>query len=266
MERFLFRLSQSEHANRFILKGALMLAVWHARDLRPTGDIDLLGKARNEDAVIIAQSRDILRVDVQPDGLAFDPTSLRTEPITGSTEHEGLRIRFLGALGTARIHMQIGVGFGDAVYPEPEPADFPTMLEFPAPRLLCYSRESTIAEKLEAIVRLGQLNSRMKDFYDIWLLSRQFEFSGPELTEAIRLTFERRRTAIPVVIEEFSLPFVDVKQTQRAAFRNGLQQDHVPASLADIAVSISEFLSPIVAAAASGAPGPTRWTLPASWT
>ena len=266
MERFLYRLSQSAHADRFILKGALMLRVWRSPEPRPTMDIDLLGRTRNEEGGIVEQVRDILAVKVEPDGLAFDPDSVRSERITEGADYEGIRIRFPGALGTARIHMQIDIGYGDVVYPEPEELDLPTMLGFPAPRLLCYSRESSIAEKLEAMVKLGMLNSRMKDFYDIWLLSRQFDFDGPKLVEAIRLTFDRRSTALPLEIEAFTEPFIDAKQTQWAAFRNRLHQEHVPASFGEIVASVGEFLSPVVAALASGKPRPTTWNAPGPWT
>ena len=266
MERFLYRLSQSAHTDRFVLKGALMLRVWQSPEPRPTMDIDLLGRTRTEEAGVLAQVRDILSVDVEADGLAFNPASIRTERITEGADYEGIRTRFQGALGTARIHMQIDIGFGDVVYPEPEASTLPTMLDFPAPRLLCYSRESAIAEKLEAMVKLGMLNSRMKDFYDIWLLSRQFDFNGPELAQAIRLTFERRGTALPSEVEAFTPSFVDDKQTQWAAFRNRLQQDHVPASFAEIAASLGQFLSPVVAALSSGDPGPTHWTATGPWT
>lgn len=198
MERFLFRLSQSDHAERFILKGALMLHVWRSPTIRPTMDIDLLGRTSSLEADLVSQLRDILRVNVEPDGLVFDAESIQTEPVAAGDEYEGIRMRFLGMLVTARVHMQIDIGFGDVVYPKPEAADLPTLMDFPAPRLLCYSREATVAEKLEAAVTLGALNSRMKDFYDIWLLSRQFDFNGPALAEAIRLTFERRGTALPM--------------------------------------------------------------------
>ncbi len=266
MERFLYRLSQSAHADRFILKGALMLRVWRSPELRPTMDIDMLGKTSNEEADIVAQIRDILTVDVETDGLAFDPDSIQAERITEDADYEGIRIRFLGALGSARINMQIDIGFGDVVYPEPEESDLPTMLNSPAPRLLCYSRESSIAEKLEAMVKLGMLNSRMKDFYDIWLLSRQFDFDGTKLAEAIRLTFEQRGTTLPAEIEAFTEPFIEAKQTQWAAFWKRLQQNHVPASFREITVSVNRFLSPIVAALSSGKPSPTNWTAPGAWT
>jgi len=266
MERFLYRLSQSAHADRFILKGALMLRVWRSPELRPTMDIDMLGKTSNEEADIVAQIRDILTVDVETDGLAFDPDSIQAERITEDADYEGIRIRFLGALGSARINMQIDIGFGDVVYPKPEESDLPTMLNSPAPRLLCYSRESSIAEKLEAMVKLGMLNSRMKDFYDIWLLSRQFDFDGTKLAEAIRLTFEQRGTTLPAEIEAFTEPFIEAKQTQWAAFWKRLQQNHVPASFREITVSVNRFLSPIVAALSSGKPSPTNWTAPGAWT
>ena len=266
MERFLYRLSQSAHANRFILKGALMLRVWRSPELRPTMDIDMLGKTSNEEADIVAQIRDILTVDVETDGLAFDPDSIQAERITEDADYEGIRIRFLGALGSARINMQIDIGFGDVVYPKPEESDLPTMLNSPAPRLLCYSRESSIAEKLEAMVKLGMLNSRMKDFYDIWLLSRQFDFDGTKLAEAIRLTFEQRGTTLPAEIEAFTEPFIEAKQTQWAAFWKRLQQNHVPASFREITASVDRFLSPIVAALSSGKPSPTNWTAPGAWT
>ena len=205
-------------------------------------------------------------MDVEADGLAFDPDSIRAERITEDADYEGIRIRFLGALGSARIHMQIDIGFGDVVYPEPEESELPTMLDSPAPRLLCYSRESTIAEKLQAMVKLGVLNSRMKDFYDIWLLSRQFDFDGAELAEAIRLTFERRGTALPAEIAAFTEPFISAKQTQWAAFWKRLGQDHVPASFGEIVAQVDGFLSPIVAALSSGKPNPTKWTAPGPWT
>lgn len=266
MERFLYRLSQSAHAHRFVLKGALMLRVWDSPEFRPTMDIDLLGRTRNEEADIVSQMRDILMVNVETDGLAFDPDSIHTERITEGADYDGIRIRFLGVLGSAIIHMQIDIDFGDVVYPEPKELDFPTILNFSAPRLFCYSRESSISEKVEAMVKLGMLNSRMKDFYDIWLLSRQFDFEGPKLVQAIRRTFERRSTVLPAEIEAFSQSFIDAKQSQWAAFHNRLQQDHVPASFGEITASVSGFLRPVVAALSSGNSRPTDWITPGPWT
>ena len=151
MERFLYRLSLSSHAQHYILKGALMLRAWNLPEFRSTMDIDMLGKTGNEETNIIVQICDILAVEVDPDGLAFDSESIRTERITEDAVYEGIRVRFSGFLGTARISMQIDIGFGDIVHPEPEKAELPCMLDFPAPSLLCYSRESAIAEKFEAL-------------------------------------------------------------------------------------------------------------------
>jgi len=265
MERFLYRLSQSAHVDRFILKGALMLMVWRSPELRPTMDIDMLGRTSNKEADIIAQIRDILVLDVEADGLAFDPDSIRVERITEDADYAGIRIRFLGALDAVRINMQIDIGFGDVVYPMPEESEFPTMLDLPAPRLLCYSRESSIAEKLEAMVKLGVLNSRMKDFYDIWLLSRQFDFDSSRLAEAIRLTFEQRNTTLPAEIEAFTESFMNAKQIQWTAFWKRLQQYHAPVSFNEVATAVSRFLSPIIVAISSGQSNPRTWTAPGPW-
>ncbi len=265
MERFLYRLSRSPHADRFILKGALMLRVWRSPELRPTMDIDMLGRTSNTEAEIVAQIRDILAVDVEADGLVFDLDSIQSERITEDADYEGIRIRFRGTLGSARITVQIDIGFGDIVYPGPEESDFPTMLNYPAPRLLCYSRESAIAEKFETMVKLGALNSRMKDFYDIWLLSRQFDFDGARLTEAIRLTFDRRGTKPPREVEIFTESFIDEKQIPWAAFRKRLQQDQVPPSFREITAAVDSFLSPVIAALGPGKACPTHWTAPGPW-
>lgn len=265
MERFLYRLSKSVHAHRFILKGALMLRVWRSPEVRPTMDIDMLGRTSNEESSIIAQVRDIIAVDVEADGLSFDPDSIQTERITEDADYEGIRIRFRGELDSARVSMQIDIGFGDIVHPEPEASDLPTMLDSPAPRLLCYSRESAIAEKFETMVKLGILNSRMKDFYDIWLLSRQFDFDGAVLTEAIRLTFERRGTMMPIEIEGFNKAFIDGKQIQWTAFWKRLQQDHVPDSFRDIVFAVEGFLGPVATSLVEGKARPVIWQAPGPW-
>ncbi len=261
MERFLFRLSQSAHADRFILKGALMLRAWRSPEFRPTMDIDMLGRTSNDEANIVSQIRDVMAVRVEPDGLTFTPDSIQSERITEDADYEGIRIRFRGNLDSARVTLQVDIGFGDIIYPGPEESDLPTMLDFPAPRLLCYSRESAIAEKFETMVKLGVLNSRMKDFYDIWLLSRQFDFDGSKLAEAIRLTFERRETAVPAEVEAFEEIFIHAKQIQWAAFRQRLQQDHVPDSFHDIVLSVEAFLAPLASAICQGTPVAGKWTL-----
>ena len=265
IERFLYRLSLSDHSERFVLKGALLLRVWDSPKIRPTMDIDMLGVTSNNESNVIKQVQDILCVDVEPDGLFFDPDSIKSERITEDADYEGIRIRFHGILDKAIIHMQVDIGFGDAVYPEPETHGFPTLLDFPTPFLNCYSRESAIAEKLEAMVKLGILNSRMKDFFDIWLLGRLFDFDGDSLAEAIRQTFERRRTSIPLEIVAFSTSFIDAKQIQWTAFRKRLRQEYVPKNFEDVVAAVEEFLSPAISSLSAKNPNPVKWKAPGSW-
>jgi hypothetical protein len=234
MERFLYRLSLSEHSKCFILKGALMLRVWDFPEIRPTMDIDMLGVTDNEEQKLLNQIKQVLRVEVEPDGLIFDTESLQTEQITEEADYKGIRVRFTGTLGSAMVRMQIDIGFGDALYPKPEQQKLPTILDFPAPDLLCYTRESAIAEKFQAMVKLGEVNSRMKDFYDIWMLSQQFEFSGISLLTAIKLTFSNRNTVIPEEITAFTKEFATKKQIQWNAFRKRLKQEHLPENFLDI--------------------------------
>jgi len=220
MERFLYRLSRSPHADEFVLKGALMLTAWQAPVSRPTRDIDLLGRMDNAVDTVVQVLREVCVQDVQPDGLSFDSSSIGGEQIAEEAEYEGVRVRFMGRLGKARIHMQVDVGFGDVVVPKPRKTTYPTILDFPAPVLAGYSRESAVAEKLQVMVRLGELNSRMRDFYDIWLLSRVFDFDGGTLAEAVRQTFARRRTVIPAHPTAFTREFgaSAEKQAQWPAF------------------------------------------------
>ncbi|VAW80131.1 FIG00645039: hypothetical protein with HTH-domain [hydrothermal vent metagenome] len=264
MERFLYRLTQSNHAGQFVLKGALMLRVWQSPQFRPTMDIDMLGNTSNEIDRICAQVADIISVDIS-DGLVFDPVTVRGEVIKEDADYEGVRVRFIGALGNARVNMQIDVGFGDVIYPEPMKAELPSILDSPAPRLLCYSRESVIAEKFEAMIKLRELNSRMKDFYDIWFLCRQFEFEGSDLTEAIRLTLENRGTEIPEVITAFTDEFIAAKGKQWAAFHKRLGQEHMPVDFAEIVVGVEDFLQPIASALFAREPFLRKWSTSDSW-
>lgn len=265
MERFLYRLSQTKCVDHFILKGALMLRAWRSPQARPTMDIDMLGKTTNEVDSIIAQINDIISMVDEPDGLTFDPDSIRAERITEDADYEGIRVRFTGSLDNARVPMQIDIGFGDVVYPETVETVLPTILDFPAPRLLGYSRESAVAEKFEAMLKLGELNSRMKDFFDIWLLSRQFDFDGNDLAEAIRLTLEHRGTTLPEGIVAFSTVFIDAKQVQWAAFGNRLAQEHVPTDFGNVILAVEMFIKPITDALVTDTDKPQQWIAPGPW-
>ena len=161
--------------------------------------------------------------------------------------------------------MQIDIGFGDIVHPSPKESELPTILDLPAPRLLCYSRESAIAEKFEAMVKLDILNSRMKDFYDIWLLSRQFDFDGGQLMQAIQLTFEQRGTPLTNEIVAFQASFIAEKQVQWTAFCRRLNQEHLPTVFADIVTQVASFLNPIAEAAYSNQPFNKGWIATNGW-
>ena len=266
MERFLYRLSQSGHADKFILKGALMLRVWQAPIVRPTMDIDMLARETSNDvAQIENQVRDICSKAVDPDGLEYDLDSIHGERITEDADYEGVRVRFIARLDTARINMQIDIGFGDVVIPEAQKAELPTMLEFPPPRITCYSLESAIAEKFEAMIKLGKLNSRMKDFYDIWLLARQFDFDSRQLQSAISGTLLNRGTNLPEEIIAFSGEFIEAKSIQWNAFRRRLGQETVPTEFEEVVILIKTFLDPIVQAIHTRNLASETWVAPGPW-
>jgi hypothetical protein len=268
MERFLYRLSKSPHANNFILKGALMLTVWDAPLTRPTLDIDLLGRIDNRIETIVRVTGEICLQEVEPDGLAFDIATIEAERIAEDADYEGIRVRFRGSLGTARIVMQLDIGFGDVVIPSPEPTNYPTLLDLPSPHLRGYSRESTIAEKFEAMVKLGILNSRMKDFFDIWLMLRQFDFNGATLAEAVLKTFSTRGTKI--LAEPLVLTDAFAEDTTKAAqWRGFLRKNRIseaPRDLAEVIVSIGVFLKPISECLAAGHIFKSIWKAPGPWT
>ena len=192
-ERLLFRLGASEARNRCILKGASLLAVWLPNPYRATRDIDVLASGPTDDAAIRTLIEQICAVPCPEDGLRFDLSELILEPIRAAEEYSGKRARFLAWLGNARIRVQLDLGFGDALAAQPEEIEYPTMLKaLPAPRLRAYPRETTVAEKFEAMVKLDTRNSRMKDFHDLWALAGAFAFDGERLREAVVACFERR--------------------------------------------------------------------------
>ena len=196
MERFLYRLSKSPSSDRFILKGALLLTAWRAPQSRPTMDIDLAGRTSNELDHIAELVGAVCELSTEPDGIEFNRASIEVSRIKEDADYEGVRVRFHATLAKARIPMQIDIGFGDIIVPGPTEVEYPTLLDFPAPVLQAYPKETVIAEKLEALTKLGLLNSRMKDYYDLALLSRMYSFEGENLIEAIIATFRHRGTSI----------------------------------------------------------------------
>ena len=198
LERLLYKLSLSKHSNSFILKGSMLFTVWSGRTFRPTKDIDFLGYGKPSPEYLKKVFTEIIQTDDGlEDGIIFLSDSLNIQPIREEQEYGGQRILLNALLGNARIRLQIDIGFGDAITPLPEKILFPTMLEMPSPEILTYNRETVIAEKFHAISVLGLTSSRMKDYYDLWILSKQYQFRKKLLTQALKATFERRKTQLP---------------------------------------------------------------------
>lgn len=230
-ERLLHRLSLSPHRSRFVLKGAMLMATWFDDPHRPTRDVDFLGYGDPAPEAMLVTFREICAIEVD-DGIVFDVDALRVELIREELEYGGLRLRTTGALAGARISVIIDIGFGDAIEPGIEEVNLPVLLDLPQPRLRVYARETVIAEKFQAMVMLGLANSRMKDFYDVWTLSRSYDFDEDRLSRAIAATFERRGTAIP-----FEAP---VALTQTFATDVGKQRQWA-AFVRDLAIEIPVF-------------------------
>jgi predicted nucleotidyltransferase component of viral defense system len=267
MERFLYRLSQSPHADKFILKGALMLVVWNASQFRSTLDIDLLGKTNNDVDSIVDKIKEICIQEVEPDGIEFDISDISGERIKEDADYEGVRVKFNGFLNRARITMQIDIGFGDVIIPAASPVDYPIILDFPKPSLQGYSKESLVAEKFEAMVKLGILNSRMKDFYDIYLLCRQFSFDGEKLAEAVRETFNNRKTDITDNPVAFSDEFINdpSKNAQWRAFIKKNRNANAPEDFKVVVKLIAIFLKPIAEATLGESSHDFIWEYPNGW-
>jgi predicted nucleotidyltransferase component of viral defense system len=267
MERFLYRLSKSPHGEKFVLKGALMLVTWEISLTRPTKDIDLLGHLPNDIDQIKAVVTEVCRQEVEPDGLEFDPDSVRAERIAVDAAYDGVRVRFQGTLDTARTSMQIDVGFGDAVVPGPRRIDYPTILDLPAPRIRGYTRESVIAEKFHVMVRRGILNSRMRDFFDVWALSQQFNFEGVVVAAAVRETFARRTLEVPrrpvALTDEFAAAME--KQAQWRGFLRRSRLEGVSGELTEVVQAIAGFLGPIAEALHGEREFEGRWRSPGPW-
>lgn len=220
MERFLFRLGRSAHADRFVLKSGLMTLTWASEYARVTRDVDLLGRGASSVGAVVDRVREVLAVHAD-DGIGFDAGSVEGSEIAVETAYVGVRVVFDADLSGMVLRMQVDVGFGDAVVPEPRWVDYPQLLDLGAPRLLGYPAEARLAEKLHAIVVLGRANSRMKDYYDLWTASRLGVVTAQGLGEAIRHTFARRETALPVELPEgLTLAFASdpAKQSQWAGF------------------------------------------------
>ena len=267
IERFLYRLSKSPQAGRFILKGALMLSAWSGSMSRPTMDIDLSGKIENDPATLAAAMKEACRMAVPPDGMSFNAEAVTAAGIMEDAGYQGVRVRIQGNLGNARISLQVDIGFGDVIVPGPRKVTYPVLLDFPPPELNGYSMESTIAEKFHAMVQRGVLNSRMKDFHDIWMLSRTFNFHGAMLAKAIEKTFANRNTPVPTAPAVFDPSFVQDrgKNVQWRGFIRKSGLSGTPDSFAAIVAGVKVFLEPIKTAIFEQRIFRGLWKAPGPW-
>ena len=268
VERLLHRLGQSAHEGRFVLKGAMLFQAWTGELHRSTLDLDLHGSGESAVETLVENFRDVCRQPVEDDGLVFDTDSLEGEEIREDQEYDGVRIHVTAKLGSAKIPTQIDIGFGDAITPGVERIQYPSLLEFPTPSFRAYPKETAVAEKYQTMVSLGIANSRMKDFFDLWVLATQSEFDGATICRAIAATFERRQTALPTdtplaLTPDFSGD--ETKQTQwRAFIRKGRLRIEA-AGLEEVVALLEQFLMPPTRAAVEARKFSKKWSANGPW-
>ena len=247
IERLLYRISISTYTDHFLLKGALLFDLWFDIPHRPTRDADLLGFGSTDLSEVEAIFKQICTIDVQ-DGVIFHPDTVKASEIRKEANYAGVRVMLLGVIDGARCQIQVDIGFGDAVTPAPENIEYPVMLqEFNAPKLRAYPRYTVVAEKFETLSNLGIANSRMKDYLDLWILAMHTNFDGEILREAIRATFNRRKTSLTETIpfgltESFARDAQKQKQWQAFLLKNRLES----LALDDVVSTLAEFLQPIL--------------------
>lgn len=260
MQRLLYRLGSSDYAGQFLLKGALLFWVWNEDFHRPTRDIDLLSFGDNDVPHLIEVFHDVIGL-AGDDGLVFDVASLNGIEIKEDADYSGVRLTGFAALAKARIPFQIDIGYGDAVVPEAEEAQLPSFLDLPSPRLKVYPVYGVIAEKFQAMVMLGLANSRMKDFYDIQVIARTMELDGGILSEAVKATFDQRKTSFSTEsLYIFSRDFMadENKQIQWRAFLNKSDLDG-EGDFLEIVSQLKYFLEPVYQAIADSREYRMKW-------
>lgn len=268
VERFLARLAVSEHRGRFVLKGAMLYVAWKLDDQRTTMDLDLLGFGNPDPDHLIEDLRQICGAPLADDGLSFDLQGITAAPIREGAVYHGVRAIIPVRLGVMTVRLQVDVGFGDAVIPDPKLSEFPSLLADHGPTVRAYRPETVIAEKFNAMVVLGMANSRMKDYFDIWMLSQRLTFEGRVLREAILGTFANRLSQLPEdgpigLSGEFA--HNESKNLQWKGFvKKHKLNDSVP-DLDEIVSSIREFLMPVVFSITKSAQVPGVWLPSNRW-
>lgn len=268
LERFLYRLGASDLRDRFVLKGAMLLRLWADQPYRATRDLDLLRRGNGAFGAVREDLRAILATPVPPDAVSFDGDDIQVEAIRAEDEYAGVRATLPAQLGTARLVLQIDMGVGDAVSPAPELCTYPTLLDFPAPRVLAYPKEAVIAEKFEAMVVLGERNSRIKDFFDIFYLAGHFQFDRLVLGDALRQTFTRRGTPVPNDVPVALTPEYWTSATRPAQVRAFSRRTGVEIAddFADeCARMLGAFLMPLLDDLRKGLSGSGTWSPGGPW-
>lgn len=269
LERLLYRLSQSDYKDTYILKGALLFSAWMGQPHRVTQDLDLLGLGNNTIQYLKQVFQDICRVSVEDDGLVFQSERIQGMLLQAGQKYEGVRLKLMVTLGNAQIPLQVDIGFGHAVTPAPEVVAYPTLLNFPAPSVKAYPPQTVIAEKFQAMVMLEMNNSRMKDFYDLWFLGRDFSFEGQSLTQAFRATFERRSTPLPTTTPVALTPEFSLDPAKQYEWQNFLTKNRLLGadrkSLSEVTKFLQDFLMPPSLAAAEGKVFNQVWSVGGAW-
>ena len=250
MERFLYRLSVSSYQNTFYLKGGLMLMVWDPMSHRATVDIDFLAKTSNSIENLQKIINTVCGIEVVADGVRFAPETLKLSEAQLEAEYHGISAAFSAQLFTAKLPMRIDFGFSDTILPHPAIVKYPTLLDLPSPELKGYTPQTSIAEKFESIIRLGFANTRMKDFYDIWLLIQQFDFDRKELQGIIYQILKNRGTSIEAPPIAFLETFYDnpIKKDKWNAFLRDIS--HEPVSLEKVVGDLSKFFANVLGTSA----------------
>jgi len=268
-ERFLYRLGESPHRERLVLKGAMLFAIWGGSLYRSTRDLDLTGYGDPEIEFWTRAVRDICEIPCSSDGIRFDPKTVRAEPIRDEDEYGGFRVRLEAGLAGARIRLRIDIGFGNAVFPAARDEEYPVLVEGPErPRIRAYPPEAVIAEKFHAMVVLGSVNSRMKDFYDLFVLAARFAFEGDTLARAVGATFERRSTAVPEELPVALSAAFYADEGRATMWRRYLERNGLPGAPADfgeVGESLRAFLEPPLRALAGGQEFQMRWQAGGPW-
>lgn len=263
IERLLFRLSQTEATETYVLKGAMLFVTWPEHVFRPTGDLDLLGRGDPDPAAVTQLFDRICRIQAPDDGIVFDPTSLQVDAVREADKYQGALIRVKGELAGAIISVQVDIGFGDHVYPPPERQVFPSLLpHLPGANLLMYPPETVVAEKFEAMIRYGEANGRAKDFHDIWVTTRIFPFELASLVEAVGGTLGRRETPIPTDVPVgLTDAFAAIAET-RGLWSGFLRRNPPtlkPPPFPELLAELRRFFGPVIASLGSPEAAHGQW-------